>query len=439
MQKLYPDREMYGTVWYPPSFVNLNNTEIWNKKEIGFYLHIPFCTKICKYCPFNKYAYSEDKVCKYVDALLKEIELISKIPYFKNTRVIAGYYGGGTPTSLKLEQLTKIINATKDSFDISPDAEISIEANPDTVKKDVLDELRSMGVNRISFGVQSFNNEKLHLLGRDHKAEDAYRAIEMAQKAGFDNVGIDLLYNVPGQTLEDWQWELNQAVGTKVDHISTLSLFIDPGTGLFNARKEGKIPEQPAGEIDIEMYNLAIKELTGSGYNLYTMYDFALPGKECVHHSINWEAPQREYIGIGAGAYSFINNHIFTNINPLDQYLERLENNELPISYGQPCSTEDLMSRYMVLGIYFLKIDKIKFKEIFGVSLESKYGETIDNLESNGLIKNTSKSITITTKGLKYIYSIGNAFYSEANFGKPQPIGVELQKGEGTTLEGIQM
>lgn len=432
--KEYPERDREYVRWYPPSIKKIDQRSIWNKREIGFYIHIPFCKVVCKYCPFNKYTWEPNKVRDYLERLKKEIEMYGKLPYIQDSTIIAGYFGGGTPTSLTTDQLFELIACCQENFDIASDAEICTEANPETVDEIKLKTLRDSGINRISFGVQSFNNRFLKIMGRGHRAEVALSAIKMARDMKFENIGIDLIYYIPTQTLPDWEKELNQAISLGVDHISTFNLSISPNTPLYQEQTNGKIPFQQGEQIEIEMYNKAIEMLSEAGYHQYTLLDFALPGKECLHHDINWQAPQREYIGLGAGAFSYINGHIYCNSSPLNAYSQAIDNGNLPISFGKKLTIEEKMSRYFILGVKFLEISKSKFREQFGIKADDVFGDIFQKLEKLGLITNNDEMIAITQKGKLYADNISKMFYTKENIGIPQPRGVDLQKGKGISV-----
>ena len=442
----YPERDPQAVAWYPCNYTKLDPDEIWDGaglegKEIAFYIHVPLCKGICKYCPFNKYNWTRQRAEQYLDAIKKEIQLVTSKSYFRKSKVIAGYFGGGTPTSLATEQLVDLISCCQHHFNIAPNAEMSIEANPDTIDKNKLRVLHDIGINRISFGVQSFQSQFLEKIGRNHKVQHSFNAIKFAQEIGFDVISIDLLYRIPRQTLADWKKDLKIAIELGLDHITTFSLFLDPGTKLLDEVASRNIPQQPSEETEVAMYQMAIDTLEDAGYHLYTLYDFARPGKECLHHVINWKAPQGEYPGLGPGAFSFIHNgkngYIYCNISSLEKYISMVDNDRLPVDFGKRLSREEEMSRYMVLGVNFLKVQKRPFQERFGVHLEEIYGDALRKLEKWKLITVNDEEVILTEKGRIYLANVSKSFFTEENKGKPHIIGVELQKGEGLSLVGL--
>jgi oxygen-independent coproporphyrinogen-3 oxidase len=267
------------------------------QEAIAVYIHIPFCLKKCFYCDFYSIRYEEGRARAFALALLKEIQS------HKNYKAKTLYLGGGTPTSLPTPLLIEIISTAKESFSLPPNAEISVEANPETLDADKLKALREVGVNRISIGVQSFDDNLLHFLGRVHNADKARRAIEMAREAGFENINIDLLFAIPGQTLTNWQETLEEALSFNPTHISCYSLIIEEGTKLFRDLRKGKI-SPVEDELSAKMFELGDEILTSYGYIHYEISNYALPGFECQHNLSYWR--DEPYLGLGPSAVSFL-------------------------------------------------------------------------------------------------------------------------------------
>ena len=268
-----------------------------SKEAIAVYIHIPFCLKKCFYCDFYSIRYEEGRVRAFALALLKEIHS------HRNYKAKTLYLGGGTPTSLPTPLLIEIISTAKESFSLPPNAEISVEANPETLDAEKLKALREVGVNRISIGVQSFDDNLLHFLGRVHNADKARRAIEMAREAGFENINIDLLFAIPGQTLRNWQETLEEALSFNPIHISCYSLTIEEGTKLFRDLRKGKI-SPVEDELSAKMFELGDEILTSYGYIHYEISNYALPGFECQHNLSYWR--DEPYLGLGPSAVSFL-------------------------------------------------------------------------------------------------------------------------------------
>lgn len=424
--KEYPERDHEYVRYYPPTIGPLEPGDVWQKKTMGLYLHIPFCKSLCKYCPFNKYPRAPGLIENYLRALRKEIKMTGSQPYMRDGTIVAVNFGGGTPTALSTEQLIDLLNCCQDNFDIRPGAEVTIEANPNSVDESKLKSLLNGGVNRVNFGIQSFNDYYLELMGRGHRSRQSIASLKLARQSGIENLGIDLLYRIPGQTLPDWETEMDMSIALGIDHISIAPLLLNPGTPLFKEQMAGRIPPQPDEVLETELYERARQKLTAAGYRHYIISDFVLPGKECAYHSISWQVPQREYLGLGAGANSYVHGSIYTNMNSLEEYIQAIEQGRLPIFFGRRLTKEDEISRAMVLGIKFLKIDKKEFKKQFGLEMESLYRDTIRRLEGWGLITDTPGDIHLTPKGMSYISNVNKAFYAPEHYRVPQPTDIEL-------------
>ncbi|WP_342374386.1 radical SAM family heme chaperone HemW [Myxococcus stipitatus] len=443
----YPDHDPQAVVWYPLTYGPLDVNTVWPlagpepKHETSLYIHIPFCAVICPFCPFNKFASVEKMMSEFVIAVKREIELLASRSYWSNAHISAAFFGGGTPTALSGERLADIIETCRKLLRFSDDTELTVEGSPETLTPEKLKMLRDVGVNRISFGVQSFDDHYLKMLGRGHNAATARKTIDMVADAGFDNVAIDLMYRLPGQTLEEVEKDLDTALRSGVSHISAYSLFVEPGSPLARVQHRGKLLPLPDEQTDLEMFRLVIDRLAQSNFELYTLYDFAPPGKRCEHHVINWHAPQKEYVGIGPGAFSFVRNgrdeFVYGNVNPLERYFDLLREGKLPIDFGVHLSEEEQMARYMVLGTNGLDIPKAPFEQRFGQSIHSVFGETVDKLQGWGLVEDLPGSVSLTRKGRLYLANVGKSFCTERNRMKPHPAGVDLQKGAGQSLIGI--
>jgi len=443
----YPEHDPQAVVWYPLTYGPLDANQVWPetgpapKDETSLYVHVPFCAVICPFCPFNKFASVEKMMAEFVVAVKREISLLASRGYWSGARIHAAFFGGGTPTALSGERLSEIILHCRKVLRMSDVTELTVEGSPETLTPEKLRMLRDVGVNRISFGVQSFDDHYLKMLGRGHDAATARKTIDMVADAGFDNIAIDLMYRLPGQTLEEVEKDLDVAIRSGVKHISAYSLFVEPGSPLARVQHRGRLLPLPDEQADLEMFRLTIERLGQAGFELYTLYDFAPRDKRCEHHVINWHAPQKEYVGIGPGAFSFVRNgrdeFVYGNINPLDRYFECLREGRLPIDFGVHLSEEEQMARYMVLGTNGLNIPKAPFEERFGTSIDAVFGETLERLEGWGLIEDFPDRVALTTKGRLYLANVGKSFCSERNRMKPHPAGVDLQKGTGQSLVGI--
>ena len=283
------------------------------------YIHIPFCIRKCIYCDFFSETYDESLSRSYIDALCKE--LLQKKALVKTLKTV--YIGGGTPSLLPDDCFRQLFKSLKDNYTFSADIEITVEANPGTIHESKIYTMISLGVNRLSIGVQSFNDNELETLGRIHNSEDAFRSIETIKNTGLNNFSIDLMYGIPGQSMKSWHDSISKATEFSPSHISAYELTPEENTLLFKLLGTHKI-SLPDEELILEMYNHAIDYFALNGYEHYEISNFALPGFRCIHNLNYWD--RGEYIAAGAGAHSFINNVRSKNIKDIPRYIEYLNN-----------------------------------------------------------------------------------------------------------------
>ena len=291
--------------------------------NLGIYVHIPYCLHKCGYCDFNSHPENNKEAYLYIDSLLKELKAYSSI--LKDYTVPTVYVGGGTPTIMSPSQLKRILQTTFLSFNLTPDCEITIEANPATIKLETLQEIRSAGYNRISIGAQSFDEKELQLLERVHSKEEISSTIELARSARFGNLSVDLMFALPGQTTEKWQTHLRQAIEKNPDHLSAYNLTIEPATAFNKLQQKGKI-RLPNEDVQFEMYKTSIKTLENAGYLQYEISNFSKHGMESKHNINYWN--NGEYIGVGAGASSYLKGERFKNTNLPGNYIRDIRTKE---------------------------------------------------------------------------------------------------------------
>lgn len=288
----------------------------------GLYLHIPFCKKRCLYCAFYSTTLHSLQG-EYVDALCNELQ--QRKSYIKGESINTIYFGGGTPSLLTGEQISKILTTIRSNYAIVPDAEITIECNPDDITPPYLAMLKANGFNRISMGVQSLDNEQLQRLGRRHTAQKAKEAFALARAAGFDNISIDLMFALPGSTTAEWQHTLQSAIALQPEHISAYNLTYEDGTPLSRALQAGEITEATEEE-NLRQFNTLITELKKAGYRHYEISNFALPGRESRHNSSYWN--DTPYLGCGAGAHSYNGTARGWNASDINKYIKGINNGE---------------------------------------------------------------------------------------------------------------
>ncbi|MFA4858064.1 MAG: radical SAM family heme chaperone HemW [Candidatus Margulisiibacteriota bacterium] len=354
----------------------------------GLYIHLPFCKQKCNYCDFVSYAGKEELIDEYVDSLIAELQTLRTT---FDTQLATIFFGGGTPTLLKPLHFEKILNAIRAKYNENwaAVAEISVEANPGTVNTKNLRTLRKLGINRISLGAQTFNNHHLKTLGRIHNAKQIRQAMEAARIAGFNNINLDLIFALPGQTLDEWKADLKQALALKPEHLSLYNLQIEEGTK-FQVQR-AKLPPLPTNETEAQMYAYAMKTLKAAGYHHYEISNFAKSGFECQHNITYWK--NGNYLGVGAAASSHVSGNRFDNPRTIEEYLKWVkadgvkEKSEYLSRKNQPNQGETIF-----MGLRLLAgLEKEKF---------AGCEEAIKELTALGLLKQPSRRIKLTRKGL---------------------------------------
>lgn len=309
------------------------------------YIHIPFCEHICYYCDFNKVFLKGQPVDDYVDMLVEEMKYT--IDQYPTNQLKTIFVGGGTPTVLNENQLKKLCEGIRANLPFV-DGEFTFEANPGDLSMDKLNILKEYGVNRLSFGVQSFNDDLLKKIGRTHTSKDVYKTIHNAQSAGFTNISIDLIYSLPSQTEEDFKETLNKAFELELPHYSSYSLIVEPKTIFYNLMKKGKL-HLPSEESEANMYSLLMNEMEKHGYAQYEISNFSKPGYESKHNLVYWD--NEEYFGFGAGAHSYLSGTRKSNIGPIKKYIEKIQDKQLPIFEENVLSSAEKMEEHMFLGL----------------------------------------------------------------------------------------
>ena len=370
----------------------------------SLYLHIPFCVKKCRYCDFLSGPQDEETRERYTRALINEIKLQTVCP--AGTPVDTVFFGGGTPSVLSGSQIERIMEALYSFFSIQEDAEISMETNPGTADEEKLGILKRSGINRLSLGVQSMHDRELALLGRIHTADQARMTFEKARKAGFDNINIDLMSALPGQSFESWADTLEQAVRWAPDHISAYSLIIEEGTPFASMYENGSLPALPDEDMDREMYHYTGAFLAEHGYQRYEISNYAIPGRECRHNSGYWTG--HPYLGLGIGAASYVNGTRFSNCTDLRKYSDLLADEKdrtgitaLIRTDIHPLSAEEQMEEFMFLGLRMTEgVREAVFSERFGKRIEQVYGQVLEKHISQEVLEKTPGGYRLTERGV---------------------------------------
>lgn len=377
---------------------------------IEIYIHIPFCVKKCAYCDFISGPQDEETIAQYVVSLSDEIRAHgSNRELVTSYEVSSIFLGGGTPSILNVDQIQGIFEILKTSFEISRNAEITIEANPGTVTKEKLLTYRACGINRISFGLQSANNDELKLLGRIHTYEEFLESFRLARECGFDNINVDLISAIPKQTLASWEETLQNVIKLNPEHISAYSLIVEEGTPFAKVYGEGCPREQdlPSEEEERKIYYRTEELLKAAGYHRYEISNYAKEGKECKHNLGYWE--RKEYLGIGLGSASLIDNTRYKNTDDLAYYMEHAGELTAIQEDIQVLSTKEQMEEFMFLGLRKMEgISEIEFKKCFGVGIEEVYGIQLEKLKREDLLENKDGWIRLTERGIdvsNYVFS----------------------------------
>ena len=372
------------------------------KKELEIYIHIPFCVKKCAYCDFLSNTQDEKTIELYVSSLLEEIRAhASKQKFVSDYEVTTIFLGGGTPSVLEANQIQRIFEIFNTCFKISQDAEITIEANPGTVTAEKLQAYKKCGINRISFGLQSTNNEELKLLGRIHTYEEFLESYQLARSCGFDNINVDLISAIPKQTVSSWEETLQKVIGLEPEHISAYSLIVEEGTPFAKLYGEGcpDAHDLPSEEEERAIYHQTEELLEKAGYHRYEISNYAKTGKECRHNLGYWE--RKDYLGIGLGAASLINNVRYKNTDDLLYYMEHSSDLSAIQENVEKLSLQERMEEFMFLGLRKMEgVSVTEFENIFEKTMEECYGEHIQKLKEQGLLEQKDGRLMLTRRGI---------------------------------------
>ena len=374
-------------------------------ESFGVYVHIPFCRRKCFYCDFPSQAGEEALMSRYRDALCREIAAQGSLCLQQGTARTV-YMGGGTPTSLPADDLLAVVASLRESFRLTGEEEFTVEANPGTVDAHLLSRLRAAGVNRLSFGVQSFSDTLLRAIGRIHTAQEAQDAVRLAQAAGF-RVSLDLMYGLPGQTLADLEASVARAAALAVGHISVYGLAVEEGTPFARLADEGRL-DLPTDEVCGDMYDYITAELPRLGYRRYEISNYAKAGEESRHNLAYWQ--DVPYIGVGAAAHSYWRGRRMENEEDVRRYIACIEAGDSPAREEEPASRESHIEEFAFLALRTTAgIEKKRFRDTFACDVQEVYGEKLARLKAADLVEETAVSIRLTPQGMKF----GNRVFEE--------------------------
>ncbi|WP_404453067.1 radical SAM family heme chaperone HemW [Virgibacillus necropolis] len=368
------------------------------------YIHIPFCQQICHYCDFTKFFYNEKLADDYMEALSNEIR--TNVDGVKNS-VKTIFIGGGTPTALNLNQLELLLRVIDEKFDVEASAEYTIEANPGDFDEDKAKLLKTYGVNRVSLGVQAFDNQLLEDIGRLHKIKDVYETVNLLKKHGLYNISIDLIYALPNQSVEGFEKSLQEAVQFDLPHYSTYSLQIEPKTVFYQRHKKGKL-HRPPQDDEVRMYEILRDTMKKNGIQQYEISNFAKPGFESKHNLTYWNNDY--YYGFGAGAHGYLPGKRTGNIRPLPAYVKQAMKDGHPILTTEEIGLKEMIEEEMFLGLRKREgVSKLKFEQKFSVPVKQLYSQPITQLVEKGWLNDKGGMITLTPEGILF----GNEVFAQ--------------------------
>ena len=371
------------------------------KRNLELYLHIPFCVRKCNYCDFFSASGTEEEQAAYVSAMVQEIQSYQELSGEYEVQTI--FLGGGTPSLLTPEQIEQIFNAIYHTFSVNENAEITMEMNPGTVDIEKLHAMKAAGVNRLSIGLQSAQNEELKMLGRIHTFEEFLETWKLIEQAGFKNRNIDLMSALPGQTIESYEDTLSKVLALEPEHISAYSLILEEGTVFYDWYEKGKLDrgawKLPSEEEEYAMGELTILRLAEAGMHRYEISNYARPGFESRHNTKYWTG--EDYLGVGLGASSKIGTFRLKNETGLRQYVSRLSRGETVASVEEILTKEDEQVEFFILGMRCMKgVSLRKYRERFGEDAFARYGKTIQKICDRGLAAREEDRLFLTAKGI---------------------------------------
>jgi len=457
----YPDRDIEYVRWYPPLMGYLDGKEIWKRRHVAspvpahekraaYYLHIPFCNQHCESCPYSKFTTQGRLFDSYLDAIKKEIEIYGSIPYMQEIEFNAGYFGGGTPTSLKSSQLRELITTVNKYLNVSKNCHLTIETTPFEMNELKAETLKEDGFIRVSIGVQSFDEANLGVLGRMHGAKEVKSCVKMLRKVGFREINIDLMYGLAGETMESWKQTIEEFLALEIESVSLYYFILIPFSDLFKKIVAGTAPPVPSLEEAEEMYHYAMERLLTSGFAAVTpkdfirkssikerdtegkahFFDIGPDGREgvavstvdqLIYPNLVWYQ-DAEHLPLGPGSVGFINRHYFVNEPNIGAYIMKCNSGKLPAFMGTYVPPDEKQAMSLVMGTKLLKIFRKDFIERHGVDMTVPFGEQIKTLVAQGLVTFDDEALTVTyPKGFSYTDNISKTFFTDKHYRVPQP------------------
>lgn len=399
-------------------------------REIDIFLDVPFCKTICGFCPFNVYVYREEEFRWYLAAVESEVRSIVELHDLDGTRIRTVWVGGGTPSILEAGVLDSLLGVLHRHFDLAEAVEFTVEIKPtpSTLTDDKLQVLRDRGVHRVSMGVQSTSQKYLNILGRGYTPKIAYQVVDLIRGAGFP-VNIDMMYRLPGQTVDEVAEDVAAVTARGIEHMSWFPYVAHGGTDLADkiARGETERPADRSGYF--EMFATVLDAMSAAGYEQYTPYHFGLrEGNRCQYHVDRWRMPQRETLGLGAGAFSFFNGWIYANEHDPGRYRAATESGRPPIMQGKRLSEIERVTRLAVLGTKFFVLDFDEFEQASGTGMRELYDEQLDMLHELGLIEVPDERMECTLLGKAFNNDVAAILGTDTARRTRHPQGIDLMQ-----------
>lgn len=415
----YETRDNEFIAWYPCA-LSAGGQSVWERKQSAFYIHIPFCEAICDYCGFSVTQLKGARVDGYIDHLARELQMYYDAGRFADRTFIVGGYGGGTPSTLEPEQFLRISDTTNRLMQFSADAEITIEANPLSLTQDKVQAYKQAGVNRLSLGIQSFDEKNLRTVGRPHRRKDISRSLDIVCNSGIANFSLDLMYAIPGQTIQELKDDLQLAASTGAPHLSCFRLEIIPFTRLGLRRGAGLLPPPTEAFNERAIEATIVETLERYGYRRYGVFNFARSGYECAHNHAVFSPPQKDFFGFGNSSFSYVNAMSYCNFTSIGDYCNAVDRGQPPISYARKATSLERMSRFFVLGLKMNGVPRAIFEAAHGMPPEAVFGETIDRLLNSGLLHLANDVFMLTSEGRFYVNNVCKEFYVLENIDHSQ-------------------
>lgn len=433
----FAKRDRYPVMCYPMPWAAPNYESIADQMGLSqpalthgpkaMYMHIPFCQYLCGFCPFVKYKQDEERIRQYLVHLKHEMETYAATPYFSGAFFGSLYMGGGTASILAPDQLAELVGHSKDVFQFAEDAEITLECSPITVDPEKFRVVREAGVNRVSFGVQTFDDEISKAADVAQTGDTSRQVIRWAQDAGIDHISIDLIYNLPGQTARQVISDIDNALEVGVKQVTMFPLSVMPHTKLFRDVNEHKISGIGDLSHELELCRAATEHLGGRGLVQTSVPDFSLPEVTYRHARIHF-SDFEDLLGLGAGAMGTINEYTYVNVAELKRYQELTDEGTPPVNAGQQSPEAEKPRATMAMGLRMLEVSRKTFLERHGVDPETIFGDLLTDLSGRGLIEVTAAGVRLTSLGTMFGYDVAKSFYSDEIRVKGQKLAESLAR-----------